>query len=82
MHDIASPHCSYCQHFEHCFQTDLVVEWGYCSLKRIPPSEEVERIKEKAELGDYSPLLTRAQELGLFMPTSTACDRFEDLYPF
>lgn len=82
MHDLASPHCSYCQHFECCFQTDLVVEWGYCSLKMVPPEEDVERIKEKAEAGDYGELLSRAGELGLFMPTITRCEQFADLYPF
>jgi len=82
MHDLASPHCSYCQHFENSFQTDLVVEWGYCSLKKIPPPEDLERIREKAESGDYRELLSRAQDLGLFMPTITRCADFSDLYPF
>jgi len=82
MHDLASPHCSYCQHFEHSFQTDLVVEWGYCALKKVTPKEDLERIKEKVEAGDYRELLLRAEELGLFMPTITRCEQFLDLYPF
>ncbi len=82
MHDLASPHCSYCQHFEQTFQTDLVVEWGYCTLKKVPPSEELERIKEKVEAGDYRDLLSNWQNLGLFMPTVTRCEEFSDLYPF
>ncbi len=82
MHDLASLHCSYCQHFEHSFQADLVVEWGYCSLKKIPPAAELERIKAKVETGDYRELLLRARELGLFMPTVIRCPDFADLYPF
>jgi hypothetical protein len=82
MHDLASPHCSYCQHFEQTFQTDLVVEWGYCLLKKVPPPEELERIKEKAESGDYGELFSRSEDLGLFMPTVTRCEDFSDLYPF
>ena len=82
MHDLASPHCSYCQHFVHGLQTDLVVEWGYCVLKQATPKEDLERIKEKTEAGDYRELLSRAEELWLFMPTITRCDLFLDLYPF
>ena len=82
MHDLASPHCSYCQHFEHSFQTDLVVEWGYCSLKKVPPQEDLESIKEEAEAGEYRGVFSRAEELGLFMPTITQCEQFSDLYPF
>ncbi len=82
MHDLASPHCSYCQHFEQTFQTDMVVEWGYCVLKKIPPAEELERIKQKAEQGDYRELLSRSEDLGLFMPMVTRCEDFSDLYPF
>ena len=82
MHDFASPHCSYCQHFEKSFETDLVVEWGYCSLKKVPPPEDLERVRKKVESGDYQELLSRTQELGLFMPTITYCADFTDLYPF
>ncbi len=82
MHDLASPHCSYCQHFEQRFQTDLVIEWGFCSLKKIPTSEDLERIRKKIDAGDPQELLTRGRELGLFMPTVTRCPDFSDLYPF
>ncbi len=82
MHDLASPHCSYCQHFESAFQTDLVIEWGYCGLKKIPGREDLERIKAKVETGDLAELYGRAQEIGLFMPAVTRCTEFADLYPF
>ena len=82
MHDFFSPDCNYCEHFMNCFQTDFVLEWGYCSLKKIPPQEELERIKEMVEKGDYRILLTQAEELGLFVPASIDCDQFEDMFPF
>jgi hypothetical protein len=82
MHDLACPHCSYCQHFEQRFQTDLVIEWGFCSLKKIPAGEDLERIRKGVDAGDYRELLARARELGLFMPAVTRCPDFEDLYPF
>ncbi len=82
MHDLASPHCSYCQHFETSFQTDLVVEWGYCTLQKVPPAEDLERIRKGAESGDYRELLAHGRELGLFMPAVTRCPDFADLYPF
>ena len=43
---------------------------------------KLERIREEAESGDFRELLTRGQELGLFMPTITRCADFSDLYPF
>lgn len=82
MHELASPHCSHCKHFVSCFQTDLAVEWGYCSRNKIPPLEELARIKRRVESGEDPDLLSRAQELGLFMPANTRCDLFADLYPF
>ncbi len=82
MHDLSAPHCSYCKHFETCFQVDIVVEWGYCSLKKVPSRKELENLKEKVELGDYEFLPLHAQELGLFVPTTTDCNQFTDLYPF
>ena len=82
MHDLALPHCSYCQHFELTFQTDMVVEWGYCRLKKIPEPGDLRRIKAKAESGDLKELYARAQELGIFMPAVTRCADFADLYPF
>ena len=82
MHDFASPHCSYCQHFESCFQMDMVVEWGYCRLKANPPAKELAAIKRKVEEGNYEELLARQKELGLYVPTITDCPSFLDLYPF
>jgi hypothetical protein len=82
MHELASPHCSSCQHFVQSFQTDSVVEWGYCNLKKVPPQEELERIKIRVESGDFRELLSLGQELGLFVPTLTDCEHFADLYPF
>ena len=82
MHEFGSPDCNYCEHFETCFQTDFVLEWGYCILKKIPPLEELEKIKEMVERGDYRLLLTQAKELGLFVPKAIDCDQFEDMYPF
>ena len=82
MHDVSAPHCSYCQHFEACFQTDLVIEWGYCSIKKVPLPEDLARVKSQAESGDYEELLARGGDFGLYVPTVTDCPKFEDLYPF
>lgn len=82
MHDLASPHCSYCTHFESCLQTDMVVEWGYCALGKIPPGQQLKILKEMAEAGDLREFLPRARALGLYMPTVTDCPNFSDLYPF
>jgi hypothetical protein len=82
MHDIAIPHCSYCSHFVSCFQIDLVIEWGYCSLKKNPPQKELDNFKIKVELGDYQTLSSQSQDLGLFIPCKTDCKQFMDLYPF
>ena len=82
MHDLSAPHCSYCKHFESCFQVDIVIEWGYCSIKKVPPQEELGNVKRRVESGDYHVLPLQAQDLGLFVPTVTDCKQFMDLYPF
>ncbi|MFC1926168.1 hypothetical protein ACFLWV_00245 [Chloroflexota bacterium] len=83
MHDIMQPHCAYCEHFQLCFRTDMVTEWGYCEIKvedKHHLSREVEIIKHKVESGDYKMLLDRAEVLGLFVPTYTTCNHFYDTY--
>jgi hypothetical protein len=82
MHDSASPHCSYCKHFESCFQVDRVIEWGYCTRKKVPPPEKLETIKKKVESGDYRTLASEGPSVGLFVSTSTDCRQFLDFYPF
>lgn len=83
MHDVMSPHCGYCQHFEFCFHTDMVTEWGYC-LKgvkvRVPSRREVDVLKQEVEAGSYGLLLTKAEEMGLFVPAFTDCKLFIDSY--
>lgn len=82
MHDFVTPECSYCQHYVSCFQTDLVVDWGYCKTKKSPSEEDLERAKRLADDEDYRGLLDLAEELGFFVPTAVDCDQFEDDYPF
>lgn len=84
MHDVVTPHCSYCEHFKFCFRTDMVTEWGYCCLKagdNAPSQQELETIKREVESGNYQTLLTGAQGLGLFVPTVTDCEHYSDVYP-
>ena len=85
MHQVISPHCGYCEHFEVCLQVDMVTEWGYCLVKtgdKPPSSQEIEAIKHDVEAGNHDTLLTRGQELGLFIPAYTDCKSFSDMYPF
>ena len=84
MHDVYTPHCGYCEHFKLCFRTDMVTEWGYCCLKagdRAPSQQELEAIRREVESGNYQTLLTRAEDLGLFVPAATDCEGFSDAYP-
>lgn len=82
MHDFVTPECSYCEHYVSCFQTDLVIDWGYCKVGKIPSEEELGRAKKMADEGDYRCLMEIAEALGFFVPTAVDCDQFEDDYPF
>ena len=84
MHDVVTPHCSYCEHFKFCFRTDLVTEWGYCCLKvgeEGSLQQEIVRIKREVESGSFETLLDRAEALGLFVPMTTTCASYSDVYP-
>ena len=81
---VLPPHCACCEHFQLCLRTDMVIEWGYCdheSKGKVPPKDEIERIKREVESGDYHSLLSDAAGLGLFVPARTDCDAFTDFYP-
>ena len=84
LHGTMSPHCGYCQYFESCFLSDYATEWGYCSHEaqgKIPPEDDIERVKREAASGDYRSLLDQADRLGFFVAVETKCRFFSDFFP-
>jgi len=79
MHFGLIPHCAYCEHFIFCFNVDFATEWGYCDVqnrKSRPSEEEIRKIEEALESGDYE-ILEYAKQLGLFVPSfETVCEMF------
>ena len=84
MHEGYIPHCSYCEHFVSCFYSDMVTEWGYCSLAvgdKAPSREETDAIKGEVKAGNYEKLRALQEQEILFVPTEVNCADFIDLYP-